>query len=45
MYVNKIDQTIEYGNNNGNRRHNMEIQGIPSSVSDEDLEKKVVDNF
>ena len=35
--INKIDQY--------NRRNNIEIQGIPSSVSDNDLEKKVIDIF
>ena len=36
-YINKLDQY--------NRRNNIKIQGIPSSVSDENLEKKVIDIF
>ena len=36
-YINKLDQY--------NSRNNIEIQGIPSPVSDENLEKKVIDIF
>ena len=37
LYLNKLDQY--------NRRNNIEIQGIPSSVSDDALENKVIDIF
>ena len=36
-YINKLDQY--------NRKNNIKIQGIPSSVSDENLEKKAMDIF
>ena len=37
LYLNKLDQY--------NRRNNIEIQGIPWSVSDDALENKVIDIF
>ena len=37
MFLNKLDQC--------NRRNNIKIQGIPSSVSDDALENKVIDIF
>ena len=44
------DQLLEFDQNSNNldqynRRNNLEIQGIPANVTDDELEGKVIDIF